>query len=35
MKKIFTKIRKFFSDILLGFKMAEEYKNKHSQWGKF
>jgi hypothetical protein len=29
-----NKIIKFFKDILLGFKIAEELK-KHNQWGKF
>ena len=29
-----NKIIKFFKDIFLGFKIAEELK-KHSQWGKF
>jgi hypothetical protein len=28
------KIKKFFKDIFLGFKIAEELK-KNSQWGKF
>jgi hypothetical protein len=28
------RIKKFFKDIFLGFKIAEELK-KNSQWGKF
>lgn len=34
MKKIFQNIKSFFKDVLLGFKIAEENRNK-SQWGKF
>ena len=29
-----NKIKKFFKDIFLGFKIAEELK-KNNQWGKF
>ena len=29
-----NRIKKFFKDIFLGFKIAEELK-KNSQWGKF
>ncbi len=29
-----NKIRKFFKDIFLGFRIAEELRKK-SQWGKF
>ncbi len=34
MGKIFQKIKSVIKDILLGFKIAEENRNK-SQWGKF
>jgi len=34
MKKVFRKIKIILKDILLGFKIAEENRNK-SQWGKF
>jgi hypothetical protein len=34
MKKIFQKIKSIIKDILLGFKIAEENRDK-SQWGKF
>jgi hypothetical protein len=34
MKKVFQKIKIILKDILLGFKIAEENRNK-SQWGKF
>lgn len=34
MKNLFKKIKKVFSDIFLGFKIAEENRHK-SQWGKF
>ena len=33
MKRIISSINKFFKDIFLGFKIAEELKNK-STWGK-
>lgn len=29
-----NKIKKFFKDIFLGFKIAEELR-KHNNWGKF
>jgi hypothetical protein len=34
MKIILSKIKQFFKDIWLGFKIAEENRDK-SQWGKF
>ena len=34
MKKVLEKIKRVLSEIWLGFKIAEENKNK-SQWGKF
>ncbi len=34
MKNLFKKIKEWFTDIFLGFKMAEENRSK-SQWGKF
>lgn len=34
MKKIFQKIKSVIKDILLGFRIAEENRDK-SQWGKF
>jgi len=34
MKKVFQKIKIILKDILSGFKIAEENRNK-SQWGKF
>jgi hypothetical protein len=34
MKRILRAINKFFKDIFLGFKIAEELKKK-STWGKF
>jgi hypothetical protein len=34
MKRIIKKIKYFINEILLGFKIAEENRNK-SQWGKF
>lgn len=34
MKTIVKSIKKFFVDIFLGFKIAEENRHK-SQWGKF
>jgi hypothetical protein len=34
MKKLLKKIKYFIGEILLGFKIAEENRNK-SQWGKF
>ncbi len=34
MKRIVLKLKSFFKDIWIGFKIAEENRNK-SQWGKF
>jgi len=34
MKQILKSIKKFFADIFLGFRIAEENRHK-SQWGKF
>jgi hypothetical protein len=34
MKKVLGKIKRVLSEVWLGFKIAEENKNK-SQWGKF
>lgn len=34
MKTLIKSIKKFFTDIFLGFKIAEENRHK-SQWGKF
>jgi len=34
MKRIILKLKSIIKDILLGFKMAEENRDK-SQWGKF
>jgi hypothetical protein len=34
MKNIVQKIKRVFSEVCLGFKIAEENRNK-SQWGKF
>lgn len=34
MRKIFQNIKSFFKDVFLGFKIAEQNRDK-SQWGKF
>jgi hypothetical protein len=34
MKSTFNKIKQFFKDVWLGFKIAEQNRDK-SQWGKF
>ncbi len=34
MKLIFKSIKNFFKDVWLGFKLAEQNRDK-SQWGKF
>ena len=34
MKKVLEKVKSLFKEIWMGFKIAEENRNK-SQWGKF